>query len=45
MDISECGIDVSCLGVDVCDNTASVTTIGNLFQTLINRICELEKQQ
>lgn len=45
MDISECGIDVSCLGVDVCNNTASVTTIGNLFQTLINRICELENQQ
>ena len=44
LDISDCGIDVSCLGNDPCNNVTTVTTIGALFQTLIERICELENK-
>jgi hypothetical protein len=44
MDISGCGIDVSCLQDDVCNNPIIVTTVGALFQTLIDKICQIENQ-
>lgn len=42
MDISECNIDLSCLQTDACDNPITLTTVGALFQTLINEICILK---
>lgn len=42
MDISSCGIDVSCLLNDACDTPIAVTTIGALFQTLVSEICILK---
>ena len=43
MDISACGIDVSCLETDICNNPVTVTTIGALFSTLLEEICALKQ--
>ena len=44
MDISECGIDISCLGIDPCNNAYNITTIKDLFTTLLTEICNLKTQ-
>lgn len=41
-DISDCDIDYSCFTTDSCDNPITITTLKDLLQTMINKICTLE---
>lgn len=43
-DISECTVDYSCLlGTDPCGDQIIISTLNDLLQVIINKICELEK--
>lgn len=42
-DISECTVDYSCLlGTDPCGDEITISTLNDLLQVMINKICELE---
>lgn len=41
-DITECDLDFTCFDVDNCDNPISITTLKDLLQVLIDKICLLE---